>query len=83
MADLGAELVETRAFPDHHAYRPAEIAALLERARTLEAMPVTTEKDRQRLPGDLGAGVSVLPVEVAWHDPEALDRVLAQLPTHG
>ncbi len=83
LAGLGAELAETRSFPDHHPYRPAEIEALIERARALRALPVTTEKDRVRLPADLAKHVEVLPVEVAWRDPGALDRLLARLPSHG
>jgi tetraacyldisaccharide 4'-kinase len=83
LAGLGAELAETRSFPDHHLYRPAEIEALVERARALDALPVTTEKDRVRLPADLAKHVEVLPVEVAWRDPKALDRLLARLPSHG
>ena len=46
-------------------------------------MPITTEKDRLRLPGGMNDGIAVLPVEVAWQDPEALDRLLARLPPHG
>ncbi len=49
----------------------------------LDALPVTTEKDRVRLPADLATGLAVLPVEVAWRDPEALERLLARLPPHG
>lgn len=83
LAGLRAELAETRAFPDHHRYRPAEIEALVTRARALGALPVTTEKDRVRLPADLAKHVGVLPVEVAWRDPEALERLLARLALHG
>jgi tetraacyldisaccharide 4'-kinase len=83
LEDAGAELAETRSFPDHHAYRPAEIEALVARARALGALPVTTEKDRVRLPADLTAGIEVLPVEVAWRDPQALERLLVRLPSHG
>jgi len=83
LRDLGAELAGTRAFPDHHPYRPAEIDDLRDRARALDARLITTEKDRLRLPGNLGEGIAVLPVEVAWQDPQALDRLLARLPAHG
>jgi tetraacyldisaccharide 4'-kinase len=83
LRDLGAELAETRAFADHHAYRPGEVESLVARARALGALPVTTEKDRVRLPAELAREVEVLPVEVAWRDPAALDRLLARLPAHG
>ncbi len=83
LGDLGAELAGTRSFPDHHPYRPAEVDDLRERARALDAVLVTTEKDRLRLPGTLGEEIAVLPVEVAWRDPQALDRLLARLPADG
>ena len=47
---LGARVVAARAFPDHHSYRPSEIAALQRRARAAGALLVTTEKDLVRLP---------------------------------
>ncbi len=83
LTGLGAELAETRAFPDHYRYRPGDIEALLDRARALGAAPITTEKDRLRLPASLAAGIEVLPVEVAWQDPEALDGLLARLASNG
>jgi tetraacyldisaccharide 4'-kinase len=45
LAGLGGEIVEPRAFPDHHVYLPAEIADLLARASSLGATPITTAKD--------------------------------------
>jgi len=77
---LGAELAGRVPFADHHPYRPAEVAALLERAAALGALPVTTAKDAVRLPADTRARVHVLPVTVAWEDPGALDRLLDHLP---
>lgn len=46
---LGADVVEQRAFPDHHTYSPADAATLLAVARAKSASLVTTEKDRVRL----------------------------------
>ncbi len=73
---LGAELVARISFADHHPYRPAEVAALLDRAAALGALPVTTAKDAVRLTPDQRARIRVLPVAVAWRDPAALDRLL-------
>ena len=83
LRDLGAKLAGTRSFPDHHRYQPAEVDDLRNHARALDALPVTTEKDRLRLPGSLADNIAVLPVEVAWQDPETLDRLLARLPPDG
>ena len=78
---LGAELVETRSYPDHHPYGTSEIEALLARAKDQNARAVTTEKDAVRLPAELSARVDVLPVTLAWRDEDAveamLDRVFA------
>ncbi len=78
---LGAELVETRSYPDHHPYGTGEIEALLARAKDRNARAVTTEKDAVRLPAEFSARVEALPVTLAWRDEDAvealLDRVFA------
>lgn len=83
LRDLGAELAGTQAFGDHHPYRAGEVEALIARARELDALPVTTEKDLQRLPAELATQVEVLPVAVAWREPARLDELLARLSRHG
>lgn len=84
LESLGAVLAARVPFADHHPYRPAEVAALLERAAALDALPVTTAKDAVRLPAGLRAGpdarIRVLPVTVAWEDPARLHRLLDRLP---
>jgi tetraacyldisaccharide 4'-kinase len=73
---LGADLVGTRQFPDHHPYRAAEIDALRRDAERAGARLVTTAKDIVRVPPTLRAGIEVLEVEIRWSDPEALDRLM-------
>ncbi len=73
---LGASLVKTRAFPDHHRYRPREIEALVRSASEVGAMVVTTAKDIVRVPLSLRDAIEVLEVEILWEDPAALDRLL-------
>ncbi len=77
---LGAVLVGCRAFADHHRYRPTEIEELLERAESLDALPVTTEKDAVRLPPPLRARVHVLAVTLDWLDAGGLESLLNRLP---
>jgi tetraacyldisaccharide 4'-kinase len=74
---LGATLAAAHEFPDHHPYRPTELAALGEEAARLGAILVTTSKDHARLDPAARAGVSVLEVEIAWRDPAALAALLA------
>jgi len=79
LASLGAEVAAAVPFADHHAYDPDEVMRLVERARSLGAVPVTTAKDLVRLPPDAAPMVRVLEVGVRWEDPAALSRLLAPL----
>ena len=49
LEDLGAEVLVTESFPDHHFFKPDEINALLSYAKSEDALIVTTEKDIVRL----------------------------------
>jgi len=77
-ADVQAESVEVVVFEalrDHHRYLPTELAELRARAIALDAVLVTTEKDRVRLPahdGDDDPPLLTLAIEAAPLDPEAL-----------
>lgn len=77
LESLGAEIVETRSFPDHHRYRAADVDDLLRRARQLDAACVTTEKDHVRLSPNPGLLVEKLPVCLEFHEPERLDQLLS------
>ena len=77
LQELGARLVDFRAFPDHHAYKPEEAAALLEQAAALGARCVTTEKDADApAGGHMRDAVETVPVTIEWRDPGELDRIL-------
>ncbi len=76
LAEAGAVIAGRRAFPDHHPYRDADLAALAGEALRLGADLVTTEKDAMRLPPSFAARVRVLRVRLAFDDPEALRRLL-------
>ncbi len=64
LRSLGADVVEARAFPDHHAFTPAELDALVAEARKRGLTLVTTEKDLARIPAPWAADIAVLPVEL-------------------
>lgn len=78
---MGAEILATHAFPDHHAYAPTIIRRLIAEARGHDALLVTTEKDAVRLPASLRAEVLTVQVTLApagWAPIDAvLDRLLA------
>jgi tetraacyldisaccharide 4'-kinase len=80
LARVGAQLVATRAFADHHHYRESELQALAgEAARHGGAQLVTTAKDHVRLPACWRGQVAVLPVSLRWREPAALERILTAL----
>jgi tetraacyldisaccharide 4'-kinase len=75
----GATLAGRAAFPDHHPYSAAEIAALIERAQALDGVPVTTVKDLVRVPPALRPALTAVPVELAWREPTQIDALLAAI----
>ncbi|RDD62363.1 tetraacyldisaccharide 4'-kinase [Ferruginivarius sediminum] len=83
LAGLGADVVESRGFPDHHAFTREQLRDLLARAESANLTPVTTEKDAMRLPEWARWQVSVLPVAAVWDDPAAVDRLLEATLAHG
>jgi len=74
---VGARLIATYAFADHHRYDATEIMALVEEATLARAHLVTTEKDAVRLPAEARDMVEILPVTAEFADPALLGRVLA------
>ena len=74
--EIGAELAEAMAYPDHYAFPETEIMFICEVAQERGAIPVCTEKDYMRLPPDARLMVTPVPVTLEWRDPDALDRVL-------
>jgi tetraacyldisaccharide 4'-kinase len=73
---LGANIVEERAYEDHHAYTAAEFARLRVRAKAENASLVTTEKDFVRLTPAEREDVRFIPVRAAFEDRAALDTLL-------
>lgn len=65
LAELGVSDVVSEAFPDHHAYTQAEIAAAAERVRR-EGLAgiVTTEKDAVKIDPSWAGGALILVVEI-------------------
>ena len=75
---LGARVVATRFFADHHRFSAAELAEVEQTARAHAARVLTTEKDAQRLPPGFATPI-VLDVEVL----EGRDRLLVRLGLEG
>ncbi len=79
LEDLGAVVLQTRSFPDHHVFDPLAITGMLEEAHRMGARLVTTEKDWMRLDPETRPLAEPAPVRLAFRDPEALDGLLAPL----
>jgi tetraacyldisaccharide 4'-kinase len=76
---LMADLVGTRAFPDHHLYKQAELNRLRRDARARSATLITTEKDFVRLPPSEREGIRWLPVRAEFDDTSALSNLLDRI----
>lgn len=76
LRELGLDVVDMYPFPDHHVYKPDELARLTQRAAAEGATLVTTAKDFVRLSADFAEKVRVIPVTAAMDDPAALRAIL-------
>ncbi len=75
---VGAQIVMTRDFADHHPYTPREIEALIDEAGRRSALLATTEKDLVRLGARHARAVVTLPVTLRFEEPGVVQRMLRQ-----
>ncbi|MCC6948014.1 MAG: tetraacyldisaccharide 4'-kinase [Bradyrhizobiaceae bacterium] len=83
LAALGADVVEKRAFPDHHRFSASDAEALLAAAKARGLILVTTDKDLARLKGEpsvaeLAVQARALPVQLRFEDAGGVQRLLEQ-----
>jgi tetraacyldisaccharide 4'-kinase len=76
LAEIGANVVQTRGFPDHHPYGSREIDRLRAEAGARGLVLVTTEKDHVRIPVAEASDILPLPVTLGFDDPRAVGRWL-------
>jgi tetraacyldisaccharide 4'-kinase len=74
---VGAQLVATRDFPDHHLFTARELDALRAEAVRHGALLATTEKDRVRLTPRQARAVVALPVTLRFEEPAAAREILS------
>ncbi|MFA5120263.1 tetraacyldisaccharide 4'-kinase [Zavarzinia sp.] len=77
LTEVGAAVMATRDFADHHAYTPDEIRDVLAAAAAQHAVPVTTAKDFARLAPSLRPGIEVLEIALDVAESARLDELLA------
>jgi tetraacyldisaccharide 4'-kinase len=75
----GAIIAGRREFPDHHPYSESELAEVLAAAAAAKALPITTAKDRLRLPAAVRDLVQVFEVRLAFEDPAVVETMLGRL----
>ena len=73
---MGAVVLRTRSFPDHHMYDPMTVTGMFEEAARAGARLVTTEKDWVRLDEATRPLAEAVAVELAFRDMAALDDLL-------
>jgi tetraacyldisaccharide 4'-kinase len=76
LKNIGAELIGTYTYPDHHFFSVDEIARMKAYAHRTDAVLVTTEKDYVRLRVDDRKAVLTLPVRAVFEYPGALECLL-------
>ncbi len=74
LEDLGLEIVERAAFPDHHRYSLAELEAFGEKAGG--ATLVTTEKDWMNLPAGFSTAIECVRISVEIDNEDQLLRLI-------
>lgn len=78
VAEVGAVIVCRVPYPDHHPYEERELDRLIEDARSLDAIPVTTAKDLARIPPERRRAFTAVRITLAWQDEAALIRILSR-----
>jgi tetraacyldisaccharide 4'-kinase len=78
LRELGAELVATQDFADHHPYSERDVNQLIQRATSLNAQLITTTKDAVKIPAKFQKQVAKLPISLTMKDPEHLRDFVAQ-----
>lgn len=76
---IGANLVASCAYPDHHRYSAADLAMLRKEAANIGAKLLTTAKDAVRLSAADRADISVLDVRLEFREPARIDAYLQAL----
>jgi tetraacyldisaccharide 4'-kinase len=84
LESIGGNIIERRAFPDHHGFSVEEANALLAAAQNRHLTLVTTEKDLARMRGNAALGQLAqaslsLPITLRFQDESALEALLTSI----
>ena len=78
LTEAGALLVGSAGFADHHPFTEAELRHVLDQARKLDAIAVTTPKDAARLSPAVRQQVHSTGVDLEWEDPSQIEALLTR-----
>lgn len=78
LRELGATLIATHDFADHHPYNERDMKQLIARAEALRAQLITTTKDAVKIPAQFQGNLTILPVDLTLDNPAAMQGFLAQ-----
>lgn len=76
LTSVGADIVATQDFDDHHAFHADELSSLRIRAAGLAAQLVTTQKDLMRLPSGSRSGINSLDIRLVFDAPDQLAQIV-------
>jgi len=76
--EAGLSVLQTRDFPDHHAYADSDLNELAQIAAHNDLSLITTAKDFVRLPTGYRSSVGVLEIELVFDDPEKLLKLITR-----
>ncbi|MEQ8391367.1 MAG: tetraacyldisaccharide 4'-kinase [Thalassospira sp.] len=83
LKQVGAEIVKTQDFDDHHVFSEHELISLRTQAEQLGATLVTTQKDLMRLPMESRNGISSLDIRLAFDAPDQLSTIVKTVLANG
>lgn len=89
LRSVGADIVETRSFPDHHAFTEEELSELLDEAETANLLPVTTDKDLVRISNGMPHSdafrgrIRSLTIEAVFEEAQTPARIIQQTLSKG
>ncbi len=82
LKDLNVNIVDTVSFPDHYKYKERDLIRLDKLAKEHQAILVTTQKDRIKIPPSWQGHLHVLDISIQFEDPEGVcDFILKNIPS--
>ncbi|MDF1734573.1 MAG: tetraacyldisaccharide 4'-kinase [Minwuia sp.] len=76
LQEMRAQVMDLLAHPDHHVFSGDDILRAVDRARSLDAVAVTTAKDHVRLPPEARDLFRVVDIHLEFQRPDLLDGLL-------